>query len=163
MKPSQVSGQPEPVKRDHRQEVTDSIIKMLEEGVAPWQKPWESTGMPLNPTTERDYRGGNAVHLMAVGMARGYQDPRWMTYKQAAEKGWQVRQGEKGTHIEFWDVKSKADKVADGSAAKPEMDESSAGRRLIHRVYTVFNAKQIDGVPAYETPGPFVIRFHSER
>jgi antirestriction protein ArdC len=26
-------------KRDHRQEVTDLIVKMLEEGVAPWQKP----------------------------------------------------------------------------------------------------------------------------
>ena len=40
-------------KRDHRQEVTDSIIRMLEDGVAPWQKPWESAGMPFNPTTEK--------------------------------------------------------------------------------------------------------------
>ena len=30
-----------PQKRDHRQEVTDSIVRMLEEGVAPWQKPWQ--------------------------------------------------------------------------------------------------------------------------
>ena len=29
-----------PPKRDHRQEVTDSIISMLEQGVAPWQRPW---------------------------------------------------------------------------------------------------------------------------
>ena len=56
-------------KRDHRQEVTDSIVKMLEEGVAPWQKPWESAGMPFNPTTDKAYRGGNAVHLMATGIA----------------------------------------------------------------------------------------------
>ena len=28
-------------KRDFRQEVTDRIVRMLEEGVAPWQKPWE--------------------------------------------------------------------------------------------------------------------------
>ena len=41
-------------KRDHRQEVTDSIIGMLENGVAPWQKPWESCGMPFNPTQTRD-------------------------------------------------------------------------------------------------------------
>ena len=27
--------------RDLRQEVTDSIVEMLERGVAPWQKPWE--------------------------------------------------------------------------------------------------------------------------
>src|SRR5579862_9315020 len=85
-----------PAKRDHRQEVTDSIVKMLEEGVAPWQKPWESAGMPFNPTTDKAYRGGNAIHLMATGLSQGYEDPRWMTYKQAAENGWQVRKGEKG-------------------------------------------------------------------
>src|SRR4051812_41779098 len=59
-------------KRDHRQEVTDSIIAMLEKGVAPWQKPWEVAAMPFNPTTERSYRGGNAVHLMATALSRGY-------------------------------------------------------------------------------------------
>ena len=75
----------------------------------PWQKPWESAGMPFNPTTDKAYRGGNAVHLMATGLAQGYEDPRWMTYKQAAENGWQVRKGEKGTHIEFWEVKSKSE------------------------------------------------------
>ena len=77
-------------KRDHRREVTDSIIKMLEDGVAPWQKPWVGSAMPFNPTTERSYRGGNAVHLLATGIGRGYADPRWMTYKQAADQGWQV-------------------------------------------------------------------------
>jgi antirestriction protein ArdC len=30
-----------PTQRDFRQEVTDSIVRMLENGVAPWQKPWE--------------------------------------------------------------------------------------------------------------------------
>jgi hypothetical protein len=35
-------------------------------------------------------------------------------------------------------------------------DESAKGsqRRLIHRIYTVFNANQIEGVPAYERPQP---------
>jgi antirestriction protein ArdC len=138
-------------KRDHRREVTDSIIKMLEDGVAPWQKPWEGSAMPFNPTTERPYRGGNALHLLATGMGREYADPRWMTYKQAAEQGWQVRGGEKGTHIEFWEVKERSNEKEAG----PGQDggESSAkenGQRLIHRVYTVFNAKQIDGIPEYQ-------------
>src|SRR5262245_25851614 len=96
-------------RRDHRQEVTDSIVKMLEEGVAPWQKPWQATAMPFNPTTDKAYRGGNAVHLMATAIQRGFEDPRWMTYKQAAQNGFQVRQGEKGTHIEFWEVKQSKD------------------------------------------------------
>jgi len=138
-------------KHDHRREVTDSIIKMLEDGVAPWQKPWEGSAMPFNPTTERSYRGGNALHLLATGIGREYADPRWMTYKQAAEQGWQVRGGEKGTHIEFWEVKERSNEKDAG--LDQNGDESPArenGQRLIHRVYTVFNAKQIDGIPEYQ-------------
>ena len=144
-----------PTNRDHRQEVTDSIVKMLEEGVAPWQKPWEAAGMPFNPTTDKAYRGGNAVHLMATGLSQGYEDPRWMTYKQAAETGWQVRKGEKGTHIEFWEVKAKPEERNE-EQRKNGGDESTKEnqRRLIHRVYTVFNAKQIEGVPAFERRQP---------
>src|ERR1041385_1577775 len=91
-------------KRDFRQEVTNQIIEMLENGTAPWQKPWEpgSLQLPFNPTTEKAYRGGNALHLMAVGVRKGFDDPRWLTYRQAQENGWQVRKGEKGSQIEFW-------------------------------------------------------------
>ena len=93
-----------PPKRDYRQEVTNQIIEMLEKGTAPWQKPWEAgaTALPLNPTSERGYRGGNALHLMATAARKGFTDPRWLTYRQAQENGWQVRQGEKGTQIEYW-------------------------------------------------------------
>ena len=155
MTPREQSNSATSTKRDHRQEVTDSIVKMLEEGVAPWQKPWESAGMPFNPTTDKAYRGGNAVHLMATGLSQGYEDPRWMTYKQAAENGWQVRKGEKGTHIEFWEVKAKPED-RNGEQSKNGGDESAKEnqRRLIHRVYTVFNAKQIEGVPAFERRQP---------
>jgi putative DNA primase/helicase len=73
-----VPGKPAP--RDFRQEVTDSIVRMLENGVAPWQKPWEPgaspVGVPMNPTSGRSYRGGNAIHLMATSLRKGYEDPR---------------------------------------------------------------------------------------
>jgi len=138
-------------KRDYRQEVTDSIIKLLEKGVAQWQKPWESAGMPFNPTTGKNYKGGNALHLMTTGLTRGYEDPRWLTYNQAAENGWQMRKGEKGTHIEFWEVKG-ASEEKNGTGANEERSERDREnqRRLIHRIYTVFNARQIDGVPEFE-------------
>lgn len=141
-------------KRDFRQEVTDRIVAMLEDGAAPWQKPWNpgeaSVGIPFNPTSDRAYRGGNAIHLMATGLKRGYSDPRWMTYKQAADQGWQVRRGEKGTQIEFWDQKPNRD---DGSGSADDNQRDRRDKRdahWIHRVYTVFNATQIDGVPAHQ-------------
>src|SRR3954471_3743961 len=105
-------------KRDFRQEVTDQIIEMLEKGTAPWQTPWEpgALQLPLNPTTDRAYRGGNALHLMAAGERRGFNDPRWLTYRQAQENGWQVKKGEKGTQIEFWQFDS-------GTKAGAEQEE----------------------------------------
>lgn len=148
--------------RDFRQEVTDRIISMLEKGVAPWQTPWNpgeaGMGMPNNPTSERYYRGGNALHLMATAMQRGYNDPRWMTYKQAADHGWQVRRGEKGTQIEFWEVKP-AEKASPADDAGDANHRDGRDTRLIHRVYTVFNAKQIEGIAGYQPnrPTPFQV------
>jgi len=149
-----------PALRDFRQEVTDSIVGMLERGVAPWQKPWEpgasSLGIPFNPTSERAYRGGNAIHLMATGLEHGYNDPRWVTYKQAFDNGWQVRRGEKGTQIEYWEVRQASDKAqpsrpdrgGDGNTANGNSADAEKSR-LIHRVYTVFNAQQIERIPPY--------------
>jgi antirestriction protein ArdC len=137
-------------KRDLRQEVTDQIIQMLEAGTAPWQKPWKagSLGMPFNPTTENAYRGGNAIHLMATGLQRGFEDPRWLTYKQAIENGWQVRKGEKGTQIEYWEYPTR--QPADVESTNTPADKASnRDQRPIHRVYTVFNGQQLDGIPAY--------------
>ena len=148
-------------RRDFRKEVTDSIAKMLEEGVAPWQKPWDASvagtlTLPFNPTSNNSYRGGNAIHLLATAMRKGYEDPRWMTYKQAAENDWQVRKGEKGTQIEFWEIKRANEADNENPSSSPATNPESGRRddqsrsQFIHRVYTVFNATQIEGVPAYE-------------
>lgn len=142
-------------RRDFRQEVTDNIIAMLENGVAPWQKPWDPTKaaleLPHNPNSGKAYRGGNAVHLLAMGLSRGYEDPRWMTYNQAQENGWQVRKGEKGTQIEFWQFPEREARTTrrNGSSAEPAVaDDERKG--LVHRIYTVFNGSQIDGIPKYQ-------------
>lgn len=143
-----------PPPRDYRQEVTNDIIRLLEEGTAPWQKPWasgQSGRTPYNPTTNKPYRGGNVLALMISGMRRGYSDPRWMTYKQAADQGWQVHKGEKATRIEFWE--------ATAGSEDEDADEDGRRPRLIHRVYSVFNAQQIDGIPqlAIEPRTPFEV------
>src|SRR5256885_2383058 len=143
--PNQVSiGEPpEPARRDFRQEVTDRIINMLETGVAPWQKPWNpsdaSLEMPMNPTTGKAYCGGNAIHLMATGLLRSYADPRWMTYRQASKMAWQIRKGERGTQIEFWEVKggrdNRSEPIRDGdSDGHQPTDERDAADRKSTRL-----------------------------
>lgn len=135
-------------KRDFRKEVTDQIVEMLEKGAAPWQKPWQpgALRLPFNPTTDLNYRGGNALHLMAAAVRKNYEDPRWLTYRQAQERGWQVRMGEKGTHIEYWQFEDRGRRSSDESERGSVPDQRNAP---IMRVYTVFNAAQIEGITPY--------------
>lgn len=139
-------------KRDFRQEATDLLVDMLEKGTAPWQRPWDKNAaaqelqMPHNGVTGRAYTGGNALYLMSKGMQQGYNDPRWMTYDQASSKGWQVRKGEKATQIEFWQF-DKTEKFKDPTTGQVR-EKNTKLDRPIQRLYSVFNAKQIDGVPA---------------
>lgn len=154
---SQATTIVQPARRDFRQEVTDQIVAMLEKGTAPWQKPWEPgvLQLPLNPTTGKVYRGGNALHLMAVAGRKGFEDPRWLTYRQAQEQGWQVRQGEKGTHIEFWQFpehergRESSEKPNAADSLGDQTGREDTRSRMLHRIYTVFNGQQIEGIPPY--------------
>ena len=86
---------------DHYVQVAETLIEKLEQGTAPWQKPWDSGGygsLPMNPTTGNRYRGGNMLYLML----QEYGDPRWMTYRQAQEAGARVKMGQEGTPIIYW-------------------------------------------------------------
>ncbi|PPQ36056.1 protein of unknown function [Rhodoblastus acidophilus] len=94
-------------RRDHCEELTQTIIAKLEEGVMPWRKPWDASkcaaaNSTMNPTTGRFYRGINALALAMAPFSFTSGDPRWCSYKQADQRGWQVRKGEKGTIVFFY-------------------------------------------------------------
>jgi len=141
------NGTPFTDRRDHYQEVTDKIVAALENGTKPWLQPWKngSPGMPVNGATGRRYHGINVLLLAMTTFALG-GDPRFCSYKQAADRGWQVRKGERGTTVFFF----KRMLVEDRDAAPDVEDRTKAIPML--RAYTVFNGAQIDGMPAYVAP-----------
>jgi putative DNA primase/helicase len=140
--------------RDYVDQVAGAIIEQLMSGTAPWVKPWQpgERFMPYNPTTGNPYHGMNAVWLMSRAESQGYDDARWMTYRQAQAADAQVRKGEKGTAIQFWKWQGiEPVRDADG---KPVLDQDgNQVRRTVRyerpRVWSaaVFNAAQIDGLP----------------
>ncbi len=133
-----------------RDQIADSFVQSLNEDRLPWRSMW-SSDRAYNATTEKDYRGINALWLSHVAGEKGYTDPRWCTYKQAADHGWQVRRGEKSTAIEFYsmyDTKTKktlgfseADAIISADPAR------EADMKVIAKRAYVFNAQQIDGIP----------------
>jgi len=142
------NGKPFSDRRDHYQEVTEKIIAALESGAKPWHQPWKSgsPGMPINATTGRPYHGINVLLLTMTSFALG-GDPRFCSYKQASDRGWQVRKGERGTTVFFYKRMLVDDKNAD-----PDAEDRTKAIPLL-RAYTVFNGAQIDGIPPYVAPG----------
>jgi antirestriction protein ArdC/phage/plasmid primase-like uncharacterized protein len=140
-------------RRDFREDLTKKIVALVEKGTAPWQKPWnpEQGGagfeMPHNATTGRAYRGGNAIGLMARGQLMGSTDPRWATYKQATEAGWQVRKGERGTTVEYWQFEREEERSSQATGKAERVTVKLERPRVFYA--TVFHASQIDGIPAH--------------
>jgi len=81
-----------------------------------WEIPWE-TGFsyPRNAVTEKPYKGINFIRLYLAMRKRGFSDPRWVGFKQAKEKGWNIKKGAKGEPIVFFDVIEK-EKVLKGNS-----------------------------------------------
>ena len=134
--------------RDLYQEVTDKIVESLEQGCAPWVRPWVSNarfgGMPHNAISGKAYRGINVALLFTPQ----YATQGWMTFKQAIDVGANVRKGEKGSMIVFY----KPFAVTDRNAA-PDENGNRAERMIpLLKCFHVFNVEQVENLPAKFAP-----------
>lgn len=116
--------------------VTDRVLSdIAAHKVLTWRRPWR-TSAPKNLVSGKEYRGVN-VFLLGMQM---YATPYWLTYKQAADRGGQVRKGEKSSIVVKWvtgeDKRGKTNK--DGSPKKFGF----------LRYFNVFNVAQCDGIEA---------------
>lgn len=122
---------------DLYQSVTDRIVAALEAGTVPWVKPWRNDrsggALPHNAVTRRAYHGINVALLWMQEAAAGYATPQWLTFKQAADLGGNVRKGEKGTQIVFWRFRDVKDSQTGETRKIPML-----------RTYYVFNVAQCD-------------------
>ena len=89
---------------DIYERITGTIIADLDRGVRPWTKPWSGGNAegritrPLRHTGE-PYTGINVLLLWSESLARGFEAPLWMTYRQARQIGAQVRKGATGATV----------------------------------------------------------------
>lgn len=120
------------------EEVTNKIVAALEQGITPWKRPWKTSSEAMrNVVSDKAYRGINVMLLNIASAVGSYSDPRWLTYKQAAGMGGNVKKGEKGTHIVYWNFIKKED--ANDPTAKPKLIP-------FLRYYTVFNVQQCENL-----------------
>jgi antirestriction protein ArdC len=102
--------------------IADRFITSLQNGVAPWQKPWVSLA-PQNGVSRRIYSGVNIFTLGWFG-----SDDYYLTFKQVQALGGKVEQGTKGLPVVFWS--RVEDRKAKAQGEKKDF--------LLARYYTVF-------------------------
>ncbi len=145
-----------PDEKSYEEKFAEKIIAALQEGKAYFVKEWTGAELvamrPINATTGKGYSGSNFGTLLTEQLDNGYDDPRWLTYKQAKAIGAQVRSGEQATKLKFYKFSEEVDKtdekgnVIKGDDGKPEKVSIPYEFPKVS-YFAVFNANQIDGMP----------------
>jgi antirestriction protein ArdC len=146
------------------QEITDKIIRELEQGRVPWVQPWAGApaplGLPRNAATARPYSGINILILWMACTERGFSGQNWFTFRQALKLGAHVRKGERGTTVVYADrfipyrERERAAETGDTPDAIPFLKRFT--------VFNIFNADQCADVPAEIALPPQSLAQHQE-
>lgn len=121
---------------DVRRAVSDRVAAMLARGESVFRERWARAaahGMPCNGHTGVPYRGVNVLLLLDALAAHGYVSNVWLTYRQAAGLGAQVRRGERAVLCAQFERGA-----GDGALSR-------GGLRC--EPFWLFNVAQIEGLP----------------
>lgn len=127
-------------RKDPYEVVTTKILSLMEQAKGnqwemPWNKPSVCASVPKN-ITGSSYHGINVPLLWAAMHERRFDSGLFGTYKQWKDKGCQVRKGEHGEDVVFFSTFTK----------EVEFEgESKEVAIPFAKLYTVFNASQVDG------------------
>lgn len=132
-------------------EITARIVAELEKGVAPWVKPWATSGdgVPVNAATNRAYSGVNVLLLWIEATSRGWPTPRYLTSKQCHVLGGRVRDGQWKAWTGVCFVKplfKRGETLRDGTAALRDI--------AMLRQFRLYNVAQCENLPAHVVNGP---------
>lgn len=134
--------------KEYRVQLAECFIRILEERQLDWKKEWKAKDIPISVRSGKSYKGINRFRLTLIAMERGYQDPRWATFKQIEQSGWRLKNAKgQGVKVEYW---YPYDTVKKKNLTWEEFlyEGVHFGERyqLRSKYATVFNASLIDGI-----------------
>ena len=147
---------------DFKKLIADEFLKTIDDEELKWKKEWHGIGgYPYNGVTKRHYQGLNVFFLSLIAMARGYKDPRWMTFNQIADKNgyyhkgqnWHLKKGSKAVYVEYWhprDLKSKKNISWEQYKIEIANGRDPAEFAVFPYYSAVYNAEQVEGIPPIE-------------
>ena len=132
---------------EQRAQTVEAVISAMENKGLRWLQEWQAGALAHNAISENAYRGINRLHLTFAAHVRGYDDPRWCTFRQAQTQGWKVKKGARSYAVEKWKSYRVERQDDDGN------DTSYTGLACVG-YYSVFNLCEVEGAPAYDSHLP---------
>ncbi|MDQ0363249.1 5' nucleotidase, NT5C type [Breznakia pachnodae] len=134
--------------KDAQQEFVDRLLESLGNGIIPWQSRWDQGVMkPINGVSGKPYRGVNQLNLWMKSLTSGFDDPRWLTFKQANELGCKIKKGSVGSNVYHYSFKDERTNKYVPYNEYVEMEpEEKEHIKTLTKVYKVFNGSQITGL-----------------
>lgn len=130
---------------EERKKLVDQIIENMKHGYILPKPQWRAAPFSFhNPVSNARYKGSNMIKLYLHSLKQGYTDTRFMTYKQAQSKGWQIRKGEKGIRLEKFIFTKQVEQENPDTGQKEKITVRL--QRPMVNTFVVFNASQIEGI-----------------
>lgn len=119
-------------KRNPSKEITEKIIRQLENGTIPWKKPWFGVR-----SGAKSYSTGKPYSLLNqfILMKPGY----YLTFNQAQKLGGHVKKGAKADFIYFWNMIHKTEENKSGEKVQVTIPYLKA--------YAVFHEDDCEDIP----------------
>jgi len=130
-----------------RQQITNEIIKSLQQGIAPWKQPWSSDkncGRPCNAITKKPYNGINVLLLGMHNRDHMSHGKFFATYKQWQSIGGQVMARPSGVPKGKWGAKVVLYKPISKTKTNRKGEEVE-DNYCVMKQFTVFNIFQVEG------------------
>jgi hypothetical protein len=134
---------------------SEALYDLIMENDQQWRKEWADDGFQQqNATTEKPYNNLNQTLLFKRAVKENMDDPRWITFNQAKEKGYKVKKGVKGSQIfrlvRGYDrlVKDENGNLIQDENGKNKMEHITYDRPRI-KMFTVFNAQDVENIPPF--------------
>ena len=124
-----------------------SLIVLMQQGVAPWRKPWDGSGggHHCNLISGHRYRGSNPI-LLTLGMhIRGSALPFWCGYAEAKGLGISPKKGSKAAMILRPQLHQQAEEPEAGKEKQADGAEGAARSWVSYRPVAVFNSADLEG------------------
>lgn len=119
--------------------VTANIIESLENGVKPWECPWnngisQKLTIPFNFSTHNHYKGINVLCFWSHAINSGFNSSGWMTFNQIKNLGLKLKKGSKAAAGIYFGKSEK------------ENEEGKKEEYFFAKQFSVFNCDQVEGL-----------------